>query len=154
MKISRLTHIWMIAVLGASLSLAGSAQRAADPEVMLRAAIEKEEVDANLKAAIAMYRQIIARYAGNHAIAAKALVRLGGCYEYVGQADARQSYEQGGCSGRRTERRSCSAPVASRTIPLGGSPLMRTPVPCPRCCDAKRKSGTPLRGFSPTGYPR
>jgi len=80
--------IFLIAVLGALVSIAGSGQQAGDPGVLLRAAIEKEEVDGNLQGAIDLYKQIVAKFGDNRAIAVRALLRLGGCYEKLGVEQA------------------------------------------------------------------
>ena len=80
--------IFLIAILGALVSIAGSARQAEDPGVLLRAAIEKEEVDGDLQGAIDLYKQIVAKHSDNRPIAAKALVRLGGCYEKLGKEQA------------------------------------------------------------------
>jgi len=61
-------------------------------ELALKAAMDKEVVDGDLKAAIEMYRQIAK--AGDRAVAARALVRMGQCYEKLGDAQARKAYEQ------------------------------------------------------------
>jgi len=81
--------ILSVAVLGA-----WSVPQAPDPAVLLRAAIEKEEVDGNLDAAIEQYKQIIKVAGANRAVAAQALLRLGGCYERRGPQEARKIYEQ------------------------------------------------------------
>lgn len=77
-----LSVITVLGVLGQAL---GSAGQAGDPGVMLRTAIEKEEVDGDLPGAIELYKQIVAKFGVNRAIAAKALVRLGGCYQKLGE---------------------------------------------------------------------
>jgi tetratricopeptide (TPR) repeat protein len=61
-------------------------------DVELRAAIETETVKGNLKDAIAVYAKLAK--SPNRAVAAKALVQMGQCYEKLGQADARNAYEQ------------------------------------------------------------
>jgi Tol biopolymer transport system component len=64
-------------------------------EVQLKAAINKEVVEGNLKAAIDLYRKIA--QSGNRPVAARALVRMGQCYEKLGDANAREArkaYEQ------------------------------------------------------------
>src|SRR6185369_2853853 len=48
--------------------------------------------DGNLKAAIEDYRKLAQNT--NKAVAARALVRLGECYEKQGNAEARKTYEQ------------------------------------------------------------
>jgi len=86
------TLAWLV-VLSAALLVADAVPQAADPGALLRAAIEKEEVDGDLNAAMAQYKQIIANNGNNRAVAANALVRLAGCYEKLGQEDARKVYE-------------------------------------------------------------
>jgi len=80
--------VFLIAVLGALASIAGITRQAEDPGVLLRAAIEKEEVDGNLQGAIDLYKQIVAKFGDSRAVAAKALLRLGGCYEKLGEQQA------------------------------------------------------------------
>ena len=83
-----------IVILSAAILAAWSVPQAEDPAVLLRAAIEREEVDGNLDAAIEQYRHIIKIAGVNRAIAAQALLRLGGCYEKRGPEEARQAYQQ------------------------------------------------------------
>lgn len=80
--------------IGTLLLAAGSTQQTIDPGVLLRAAIEKEEVDGDLSAAIEQYKRIIANNGNNRGVAAKALFRLGGCYEKLGQDEARKIYRR------------------------------------------------------------
>ena len=75
----------MVVILG---SVPGSPRQAEDPAVLLRAAIEKEEVDGDLQSAVVLYERIVAKFSDNRPIAAKALLRLGGCYEKLGQSQA------------------------------------------------------------------
>ncbi len=91
MKIWRLTAT---AVLGAMLLVADGAVQSGEPGVLLRAAIEKEEVEGDLQAAIEQYKQIIAKSGDSRPVAAKALLRLGGCYEKLGQQEAEKTYQQ------------------------------------------------------------
>jgi len=91
MKIWRLTAM---AVLGAMLLVVDGAGQSGEPGVLLRAAIEKEEVEGDLQAAIEQYKQIIAKGGNGRAVAAKALLRLGGCYEKLGQQEAGKTYQQ------------------------------------------------------------
>jgi Tol biopolymer transport system component len=91
MKINMMKSIAVISlgtILGGLLVMAGIARQAEDPGVLLRAAIEKEEVDGDLQAAIDLYKKIVEKFAGQRAVAAKALVRLGGCYEKLGEQQA------------------------------------------------------------------
>jgi Tol biopolymer transport system component len=82
-------------ILMAVLVLAAAPMQKQDrAEVALRAAMDKETVDGDLKAAIEMYKRIVANPAGNRAVAAKALLHIGQCNEKLGNAEARKSYEQ------------------------------------------------------------
>ena len=58
-------------------------------DLALKAAMDKEVVDGDLKAAIELYRQIAK--SGDRAIAARALVRMGQCYEKLGDAEAKEA---------------------------------------------------------------
>jgi Tol biopolymer transport system component len=97
MKIKKMKSIGVIsfiAILGTLMSVAAITRQAEDPAVLLRAAIEKEEVEGNLQGAIDLYKQIVAKYGDNRAIAAKALVRLGGCYEKLGLSEAEKTFQK------------------------------------------------------------
>jgi Tol biopolymer transport system component len=83
-----------IVMLSAGILAASSVPQGEDPAVLLRAAIEKEEVDGNLEAAITQYKQIVKVAGTNRPVAAQALLRLGGCYEKRGPEEARKTYEQ------------------------------------------------------------
>ena len=89
------TMMFVPAVMaGALFTVAAATQDAADPGVQLRAAIETEEVDGDLGAAMAQYQQIIEAYGNNRAVVARALLRLGGCHEKLGQEEAARIYRQ------------------------------------------------------------
>jgi Tol biopolymer transport system component len=83
-----------IIILSAGIQGLWSAPRQENPAVLLRAAIEKEEVDGDLNAAIEQYKRIIKIAGADRAVAAQALLRLGGCYEKRGPEEARQAYQQ------------------------------------------------------------
>ena len=84
---------WFTALaVGALLAAPEMAAQAQDKaEVALRAAMEKETVEGNLKAAIDEYKKLAQNT--NKAVAARALVQLGECYEKQGNVDARKTYE-------------------------------------------------------------
>jgi len=68
-------------------------QIAPDPaEVALQAAIKKETVDGDLQGAIERYKGIAE--SRNRVAAAKALLRMGQCYEKLGDPQARKAYER------------------------------------------------------------
>ena len=63
-----------------------------EPEVALRAAMELETVNGDLRAAIEQYQKIA--QGSDRALAAKALIRMAGCYQKLGDAEAHRIYEQ------------------------------------------------------------
>lgn len=88
---------WTLAAVLAGLVLQvtpAPAQRNVSPEVLLQSAIQKETVDGDLKAAIELYKEVVTKAGGNHAVAAKALVQMGQCYEKLGNAEAQKAYER------------------------------------------------------------
>jgi Tol biopolymer transport system component len=63
-------------------------------EVALRAAMEKETVDGDLKGAIEAYRKIVDGYPDNRAVRAQALLRMAECYQKSGDAQAVETYRR------------------------------------------------------------
>ncbi len=61
-------------------------------EVALHAAMKKETVDGDLKGAIEAYKKLA--QSRDRTVAAQALVRMGQCYEKLGDAEARKAYER------------------------------------------------------------
>jgi Tol biopolymer transport system component len=90
------TSVALVGIIILSVGIQGlwSAPQPDNPAVLLRAAIEKEEVDGDLNAAIEQYKQIIKIAGVDRAVAAQALLRLGGCYEKRGPEEARRTYQQ------------------------------------------------------------
>jgi hypothetical protein len=70
------------------------AQGTSEAERLLQKAVLLEDVDGNLQAAIQQYTKIIAENGKNRRVAAKALLRLAGCYEKLGQDQAKKTYEK------------------------------------------------------------
>src|SRR5262249_58608511 len=68
---------------------------AQSPDVQFRAAQQKETVEGDLNAAIAMYRKLADDRATPPDVAARALVRLGRCYQRLGKSGARQTIGRG-----------------------------------------------------------
>jgi Tol biopolymer transport system component len=81
-------------LLGTSVMVlaALAAQKGNRAELQLEAAVNKEVVAGDLKGAIELYRK--AAQSSDRALAAKALVRMGQCYERLGDAEARKAYER------------------------------------------------------------
>jgi Tol biopolymer transport system component len=65
-----------------------------DPAVKLERAIQVETVDGDLETAIKMYQEIIAENSSHRAIAAKAQLRIGMCYEKLGFQEAPKAYQK------------------------------------------------------------
>jgi Tol biopolymer transport system component len=91
------TTTWIALVMSAALALAlGAAQKDTQKdlraEAQLQAAINKETVEGDLKGAIEQYQKLAD--SSNHAVAAKALLRMGQCYEKLGDTEARKAYER------------------------------------------------------------
>jgi len=77
------------------LALSGGlllAQNARTPEVLFKAAQNKEQVEGDLKGAIEQYKQIAS--GRDRVMAAKALVRMAECYLKLGDAEAQRIYER------------------------------------------------------------
>ncbi len=84
----------VLAVL-ALVVVAGVAPRAqSKPELALKAAMDKEVVDGDLKGAIDQYKKIAAQSGAGRATVATALLRMGRCYEKLGNAEARTAYQR------------------------------------------------------------
>jgi Tol biopolymer transport system component len=84
--------IGLVAALVASTWLAAAGDKAQDAERLLKTGTNTELVDGNLKVAIEQYKKVVA--IGDHATAAKALLRMAECYEKLGDVEARKIYEQ------------------------------------------------------------
>jgi Tol biopolymer transport system component len=76
-------------LLGAALL---GAQKSDQSDVLLQAAVNREMVQGDLKGAIEQYKKIAD--GSDKAIAAKALLRMAGCYEKLGQGDTQKTYER------------------------------------------------------------
>jgi Tol biopolymer transport system component len=79
------------AALAASQIILG-AQKQRDVELQLKAAMNTELVDGNLKSAIEQYKKVAK--SGIRPLAAQALLHMAECYQKLGDADARKTYEQ------------------------------------------------------------
>jgi Tol biopolymer transport system component len=85
--------VFTAAIMCLGLPAAFSAQQARDTraEVALQAAIKVETIDGDLKAAIEAFKKVAATYGSDRAVAAKALVRVGQCYEKLGEAEGKEA---------------------------------------------------------------
>src|SRR5438309_342621 len=88
----RMIRLALVCGFLASLSAAPPAKE--QPEILLQRAIQKEAATGDLTAAIEQYKRVVAAAAGKASVAAEALVRMGRCYERLGNRDARSAYER------------------------------------------------------------
>src|SRR5215472_2590048 len=89
--------IWILLALVFVALLTGSlapGQKNDQADVMFQAALHKQLVDGDLEGAIEQYKTILAKYGSDRAVAAKAWVELGQCYEKLGKEEARKAYER------------------------------------------------------------
>src|SRR5688572_17707265 len=88
---------WCVAALSVvvlAAVAAGQQRNAADFEVQLKAASQKELREGDLKGAIAAYRKIEDNAGANRSAKAKALVEIGRLYDKLGTLDAQKTYER------------------------------------------------------------
>jgi len=88
--------VLLTGLLCATLFAGSLANQAKDnkADVALQAAIKTETVDGNLKGAIEQYKKIAAQPGAGRATIATALLRMGQCYEKLGDSEARKAYER------------------------------------------------------------
>ena len=89
-------RVLLTVLLCAALSAGHLAGQGKDnkADVALQAAIKTETVDGNLRGAIEQYKKIAALPGAGRATVATALLRMGQCYEKLGNAEARAAYER------------------------------------------------------------
>ena len=78
-------------------SAALTARQADQAELLMQAARNRQVVEGKLDEAITIYQDVLAKYAQNRPVAARALAALGQCYEKLGAAqttEARRAYER------------------------------------------------------------
>ena len=82
-----------IATVALAAGIVGASGDAAqDAERQLKAAMNTELVDGNLKLAIEQYKKVAA--SGNRALAARALMHMAQCYQKLGDTEAQRIYER------------------------------------------------------------
>jgi len=89
-----LAILFAVVVIAVLALPAAVAQKADQADVQLKAAIKKEVVDGDLKAAIVDFQRIVNTPGVSRAVAATALVHLGQCHEKLGNAEAQRAYER------------------------------------------------------------
>jgi len=78
-----------VAALLTAVALAAAPQQNASEEKQLEAAVHREQVLGDVNGAIEQYKTLA--QSGNRTVAAQALVRLGHCYEKLGEAQAKEA---------------------------------------------------------------
>lgn len=104
----------------------GGAALAQSPDVQFRAAQQKETVDGDLSAAIRLYRQVADGRTTPPALAARALVRVGVCYERQGSTEAGKAYQRVLTQFGKEE---AAAEARTRLASLPGKSGSETPEP-------------------------
>jgi Tol biopolymer transport system component len=92
-KLMRKYWIWLPMALLLVFSVA-AIQGDESPEVQLRAAMHMELVEGDLSGAIELYQKIASNPNAPRATIARALLQIGLCYEKLGDAQARPSYQK------------------------------------------------------------
>ena len=82
---------WVAAITATVAAFGMPAQSGHD---LFQQALVKERAEGNLQEAIDLYDRIVRDFPGDHALAAKALVQMGQCYEKLGKAGAKKAYER------------------------------------------------------------
>src|SRR4030042_1860624 len=83
--------LWVAVVAGTVGALGMPGQSGHD---LFQQALVKERAEGNLQEAIDLYDRNVRGFPGDHALAAKALVQMGQCYEKLGKAGAEKAYER------------------------------------------------------------
>jgi Tol biopolymer transport system component len=81
-------------LVGVMAAMLAAAAQNSEAERQLKAAINAELVNGDLKAAIKQYAEIAAKYKNDRAVTAMALVHMAECHQKMGEAESRQIYER------------------------------------------------------------
>jgi Tol biopolymer transport system component len=87
-------HRISVAALVLIIAAVSAAQAQQTAEELYQAGLYEEEVKGDLERAIQLYRDIVAQHGDVRAVAAKALLQLGKCYEKLGRTEAANAYER------------------------------------------------------------
>src|SRR4051794_27050814 len=81
-------------LIGTLAAILAAGAQSNEAERQLKAAMNAELVNGDLKAAIKQYGEIAAKYKTDRAVAAMALVRMAEAYKKLGDAESRKVYER------------------------------------------------------------
>ncbi|MCA1570277.1 MAG: tetratricopeptide repeat protein [Chloroflexi bacterium] len=86
--------LYVVAVVALLTVSGASAVWAQNAQQLFQQALSKERADGKLDEAIQLYRQVLEQAGPDRALASRALLQLGRCYERLGQEGAREAYER------------------------------------------------------------
>jgi Tol biopolymer transport system component len=90
-----MSNLCRYSALIAAIALAlTTPMRAQSGHELFQQALSKERAEGKLQEAIALYQRVVEVASADHALAAKALLQLGRCYEQLGNTEARTAYER------------------------------------------------------------
>jgi Tol biopolymer transport system component len=84
----------LFVALALTIVCAGPAFAQQTAEELYQAGLHQEEVQGNLERAVEIYQTILNDHANNRAVAAKAQLHIGICYETLGLQEAQRAYER------------------------------------------------------------
>ena len=118
--------LFRYSVLIAATALAlTSPMRAQSGHELFQQALSKERAEGKLQEAIALYQRVVEVASADHALAARALLQLGRCYEQLGNTEARSAYER--LIARYPDQTDLVAQARTRLAALVRTPSTATP---------------------------
>src|SRR5262245_61288897 len=88
-------HVFRYSVIVGATALAlTSPMGAQSGHELFQQALSKERAEGKLQEAIALYQRVVDVASADHALAGRALLQLGRCYEQLGNSEARTAYER------------------------------------------------------------
>jgi Tol biopolymer transport system component len=87
-------NVLILAVVISLIALIAGVTLAQNGQDLFQKALVKERAEGNLQEAIGIYKQVVRESGRDRALAAKALVQIGQCYEKLGNAEAQKAYQQ------------------------------------------------------------
>jgi Tol biopolymer transport system component len=93
---------------------------------LFQQALSKERAEGKLQEAIALYQRVVDVASADHALAARALLQLGRCYEQLGNTEARSAYER--LIARYPDQTDLVAQAKIRLTALGRTPSSPAPA--------------------------
>jgi Tol biopolymer transport system component len=88
-RFRNITIIFLLAVV-----LPASAAAAQSASVLLQEGLHAEQIKGDLDAAIEIYERVLKGFPKNRPVAARALLRIGLCYEKLGKQEAQKAYQR------------------------------------------------------------